>query len=71
MLDLLAPAEVSDTSFEARHNGRKRWCLLRFKRHSWTRTEDARHAWKVCNECGRKRMTHHINCHPACFSGPA
>lgn len=58
-------------AFQARHGGRKLYCLLRFTRCEWARMEDGRHAWKVCTDCGRKRMTHHLACPAVCWSGPA
>lgn len=71
MTNTLALASEPKLSFEERHGGRKRWCPRRFARHTWVATEDRRHAWKVCTDCGRKKMTHHIGCEPACWSGPA
>lgn len=49
-----------------------RFCWLRFRRHLWS-SQYARgnHRWKTCVDCGRRKMTAHINCHPACWAGPA
>lgn len=74
MVETRAPAEQPPTLYHdpIPEHTKRRLCWLRLRRHVWSEPfERGMHRYKICLNCGRRPITHHLSCPAACWAGPA